>query len=68
MGYPATGCEVVYRNAISDVLRFFEQRHNNMVKVYNLCIEKDRIYDKNIFKGIPVGFFPSQDHNPCPVK
>lgn len=33
-----------------------------------MCIEKDRIYDKSVFQGIPVGLFPSKDHNPCPVK
>lgn len=34
MGFPATGCEAIYRNAINDVLRFFEVHHKNNVKVY----------------------------------
>ena len=68
MGYPSTGCESIYRNNINDVIRFFEKKHNYIVKVYNLCIEPERIYDKSVFKGIQVGLFPSKDHNPCPVK
>ena len=75
MGFPSKGCESLYRNSLTDVLRFFQVEHNNNVKVdiflnkvYNLCIEKDRIYDKNIFQGISVGLFPSKDHDPCTVK
>ena len=37
-------------------------------QVYNLCIEKDRIYPKSVFSKNTVGFFPSKDHNPCPIK
>ena len=68
MGYPSTGCEAIYRNNIADILTFFEIQHKHNVKIYNLCIEPERIYDKGIFKGLPVGLFPSKDHNPCPVK
>lgn len=68
MGFPSTGCETLYRNNITDVLRFFDVKHKYNVKIYNLCIEPERIYDKSLFKGLPVGLFPSKDHNPCPVK
>lgn len=68
MGYPATGFERIYRNAIEDVLSFFNFYHNDNVKVYNLCLEEDRIYNKEIFNKISVGLFPSKDHNPCPIK
>lgn len=70
MGYPSTGVEVIYRNSLSDVSKFFQIRCNNEVKVYNLCLEKDRIYNKNVFPNpqIQVGLFPSNDHNPCPIK
>jgi phosphatidylinositol-3,4,5-trisphosphate 3-phosphatase/dual-specificity protein phosphatase PTEN len=68
MGYPAYGCETMYRNNIVDVLNFMETQHKHNVKIYNLCIEPERIYEKTLFKGIPVGLFPSKDHNPCPVK
>ena len=38
------------------------------LKIYNLCLEKDRIYDKKVFKGIKVGLFPANGHNPSPIK
>lgn len=68
MGYPATGFEKCYRNSVDEVIRFFHYYHNDNVKIYNLCIEKDRIYDKGIFNKSFVGLFPAKDHNPCPIK
>ena len=68
MGYPSTGMETLYRNDLEDVIKFFKVKHNNEVKVYNLCLEKDRIYDKSVFQGIKVGLFPANDHNPSPIK
>ena len=68
MGFPSVGCETVYRNALPDVLDFFHRRHNDQVKIYNFCLEKDRIYNKNIFSKSSVGLFPATDHNPCPIK
>ena len=68
MGYPATGFESVYRNSVDEVTRFFHYYHNDNVKIYNLCIEKDRIYDRNQFNKSNVGLFPAKDHNPCPIK
>jgi protein-tyrosine phosphatase len=68
MGYPATGMEGIYRNSIEDVTRFFSIYHNDNVKIYNLCIEKERIYQKNLFSKSSVGLFPAKDHNPCPIK
>ena len=68
MGFPSVGCETVYRNALPDVLNFFHEKHNDRVKIYNLCLEKDRIYNKNIFSRSSVGLFPATDHNPCPIK
>ena len=68
MGYPSTGIEVMYRNSLSDIIRFFKVRHNNKVKIYNLCLEKDRIYNKEQFPGGKVGLFPATDHFPCPIK
>ena len=46
MGYPATGCESFYRNSFSDVKQFLTEEHGNKYKVYNLCMEKNRIYKK----------------------
>ena len=68
MGYPSTGMETIYRNALQDVIRFFNVKHNDEVKVYNLCLEKDRIYDKSAFPNSKVGLFPANDHNPSPIK
>jgi phosphatidylinositol-3,4,5-trisphosphate 3-phosphatase/dual-specificity protein phosphatase PTEN len=68
MGYPATGFESVYRNSLAEVIRFFNTYHNDNVKVYNLCLEKERIYEKKFFNKSLVGLFPSKDHNPCPIK
>ena len=68
MGFPSTGIEKMYRNSISDVIKFFHTKHNDLVKIYNLCLEKDRIYNKNLFPNSKVGLFPATDHNPCPIK
>ena len=68
MGFPSTGVQQLYRNSLSDIIKFFHVRHNDQVKVYNLCLEKDRIYNKNIFPNEKVGLFPATDHNPSPIK
>ena len=68
MGFPSTGVEKMYRNSLSDIIKFFHIRHNDHVKVYNLCLEKDRIYNKNVFPNNKVGLFPATDHNPSPIK
>ena len=68
MGYPSIGCETVYRNSLVDVVDFFHKKHNDKVKIYNLCLEKERIYNKNLFSKSYVGLFPATDHNPCPIK
>ena len=68
MGFPSTGMEKMYRNSLTDVIKFFHSRHNDQVKIYNLCLEKDRIYNKNLFPSSKVGLFPATDHNPCPIK
>lgn len=68
MGFPANKCESLYRNSIEDVKRFFRTNHENKVKVYNLCREPDRIYNKAIFDGLKVALFPFADHQCCPIK
>ena len=68
MGYPATGCESFYRNSFKDVKRFLNEEHGEKFKVYNLCMEKNRIYKKESFGGPGVSLFPFQDHQSCPVK
>ena len=68
MGFPSSGCESIYRNSLSDVKRFLYNEHGTYFKVYNLCMEANRIYNKNIFSGAKVALFPFQDHQACPVK
>ena len=68
MGYPATGCESFYRNSFADVKQFLNEEHGDKFKVYNLCMEKNRIYTKTLFGGPKVSLFPFQDHQSCPVK
>jgi len=67
MGFPATGAETLYRNSLED-LKLFLDRFHEEYKVYNLCVEKGRIYKKDIWGEKKVGLFPFNDHAPCPIK
>ena len=67
MGFPAFGCESIYRNTLEDTRNYLDRYHKDY-KIYNLCIEKDRIYPKNYFEDKLVGLFPFNDHSPCPCK
>lgn len=68
MGFPSKGCESIYRNSISEVLKIFQIKYSNNIKIYNLCIEESRIYNKDLFLNSNVALFPSKDHNPCSVR
>ena len=67
MGFPATGCETFYRNSLVDLKTYLDRYHEEY-KIYNLCIEKKRIYPKNLWIDKKVGLFPFNDHAPCPIK
>ena len=67
MGFPSTGCESIYRNSLQETKSFLDKYHQEY-KIYNLCIEKNRIYPKNNFSDKKVGLFPFNDHAPCPIK
>ena len=67
MGFPATGCETLYRNSLTDLRQFLDRYHGEY-KIYNLCIEQGRIYQKNLWFDRKVGLFPFNDHAPCPIK
>ena len=67
MGFPATGWQTVYRNSLKDLKSYLDKYHGEY-KIYNLCIEKDRIYPKTLWEGKKVGLFPFNDHSPCPIK
>ena len=63
MGLPSTSYEALYRNNMNDVLNFFNERHKEHYKVYNLCEEKK--YAPDIF--YKQGYFPFQDHEAPPL-
>ncbi len=64
MGFPADGVEAVYRNHYKDTYNYFESRHKDKYKFYNLCSE--RHYDAARFHG-RVARFPFDDHHPPPM-
>ena len=63
MGKPSTSIEGMYRNKLGDVVGFFNQRHPNHYKVYNLC--EERFYPNNTF--YQQASFPFQDHEAPPL-
>lgn len=62
MGFPSMGAEAMYRNPLPEVQRFFESRHKDRYRIYNLCSERE--YEPADFHG-RVARFPFDDHNPC---
>ena len=63
MGFPSTAIEGLYRNNMDDVKRFFNTRHKNHYKVYNLCGE--RTYPKDTF--YKQSYYPFPDHEAPPL-
>jgi hypothetical protein len=67
MGFPTSGIEAVYRNPLSETVRFFKTYHHGRFRVYNLCAEPRRQYDPARFEaeGGSVATYPFLDHNAC---
>ena len=63
MGKPSTSIEGMYRNKLEDVKAFFNSRHPNHYKVYNLC--KELVYPENVF--YKQGYYPFVDHEAPPL-
>ena len=63
MGKPSTSIEGMYRNKLDDVKEFFNSRHPNHYKVYNLC--QELVYPENVF--YKQGYFPFVDHEAPPL-
>ena len=63
MGKPSTSIEGMYRNKLEDVKQFFNSRHKDHYKVYNLC--KELVYPENVFYR--QGYFPFVDHEAPPL-
>ncbi|ESP02383.1 hypothetical protein LOTGIDRAFT_224889 [Lottia gigantea] len=47
MSFPSKGVMALYRNPIREVARFFDTKHKDHYKIYNLCSERD--YDESLF-------------------
>eukprot|EP00935_MAST-01C_sp_MAST-1C-sp1_P002026 g2026.t1 len=66
MGIPSEGVEAVYRNPMAESQRFFDTYHAGNYRIYNLCAESSRQYDKGKFND-QVVVYPFSDHNACPL-
>jgi len=63
MGYPSEGVEALYRNSMSEVKRFFKERHGDKYKIYNLCAERQYDITQHFPHCERFGF---EDHNAAP--
>ncbi|EFC47936.1 predicted protein [Naegleria gruberi] len=61
MGFPSTGAESLYRNPLEEVKSFFQSKHDDHYKIYNLCSEKN--YDPSNNNSNTFYRFPFDDHN-----
>lgn len=65
MSFPSKGFMAVYRNPVHEVARFFNTKHKDHYRIYNLCSERD--YDETLFHNRVERIF-IDDHNVPTVK
>ena len=62
-GFPANGITSMYRNSRTTLVDYLKSKHNEMVKIYNLCAEDGFSYTSEHVGGLNIGKFPFSDHN-----
>jgi len=53
MSFPSSGSQSIYRNPISEVVRFFKTKHDGKFRIYNLCSERGynaKKFDESVFR------------------
>ncbi|XP_069129758.1 phosphatidylinositol 3,4,5-trisphosphate 3-phosphatase TPTE2-like [Argopecten irradians] len=60
MSFPSKGMMAMYRNPVREVARFFDEKHKDHYRIYNLCSERD--YDEELFHNRVERVF-IDDHN-----
>jgi phosphatidylinositol-3,4,5-trisphosphate 3-phosphatase and dual-specificity protein phosphatase PTEN len=65
MGWPSVGLEALYRNPVTQVRTFLENRHGGHYRIWNLCVERDYVSTALGFK-CEVERFCWYDHCPPP--
>ncbi|XP_071125731.1 phosphatidylinositol 3,4,5-trisphosphate 3-phosphatase TPTE2-like [Mytilus edulis] len=60
MSFPSKGMMAMYRNPVEEVARFFNTKHKDHYRIYNLCSERD--YDETLFHNRVERIF-IDDHN-----
>ncbi|CED83590.1 Clathrin coat dissociation kinase GAK/PTEN/Auxilin and related tyrosine phosphatases [Phaffia rhodozyma] len=66
MGYPASGIEAVYRNKMSHVSAFLEEKHREHYRVFNFCPLSENAYPPTSFQK-RISRYPFPDHHAPPL-